>query len=130
MTALLIVSHSEKVAVGVKELALEMASDISIASVGGTSDGSLGSDYDKIYTAMSSLYTPDGVLVLFDLGSSYMTAELAKEAMELEGKDNIQIVGAALVEGSIAAAVQISIGLSIENIVKYLEEEGLLLRKM
>ena len=80
MVSLLIVSHSEKIAQGTRELALEMAPDICIGAAGGTSGGGLGSDYSKIYASLSEIYTPDGVLVLFDLGSSYMTAELVKKA--------------------------------------------------
>jgi dihydroxyacetone kinase phosphotransfer subunit len=119
---MLIVSHSEKIALGVKELALEMAPDICIGAAGGTSEGTLGSDYNKIHTALSDLYTPQGVLVLFDLGSSYMTAALVKETLELEGKDNIHLVDAALVEGAVTAAVQISLGLSIEKVIESLQK--------
>jgi len=121
MASLLIVSHSDKIAQGVKELALEMAPDINIAASGGTIEGTLGSDYNKIYTALTNIYTEDGVLVLFDLGSSYMTAELVKEALALEGKEKIHIVDAALVEGAVTAAVQISLGLTIDEIVQSLE---------
>lgn len=117
MVSLLIVSHSENIAKGVKELASQMCSNIDIDYAGGTSDGQLGSDYNKIYNAMDKLYNPDGILVLFDLGSSCMSAKLAKEAMELEGKDNIHIVDAALVEGAVVAAVQISLGLSVEEVI-------------
>lgn len=120
MVSLLIVSHSEKIAEGVKELALEMAPDIKIAAAGGTLEGCLGSCYNKIYNALVNIYTEEGVLVLFDLGSSYMTAELVKEALALEGKDKILIVDAALVEGAVTAAVLISLGSSIEEIIKRL----------
>ncbi|MFL0247494.1 dihydroxyacetone kinase phosphoryl donor subunit DhaM [Candidatus Clostridium stratigraminis] len=122
MVSLFIVSHSEKIAHGVKELALEMAPEVKLASAGGTIDGKLGSSYDKIYTALSDIYTEDGVLVLFDLGSSYMTAELVKETLILEGKDKIHIVDAALVEGAITAVVQISLGLPINEVMQSLEK--------
>lgn len=121
MISLLIVSHSEKIAQGVKELALEMAPDINIGAVGGTPEGTLGSDYYRIYNTLSEIYTPEGVLVLFDLGSSYMTAQLVKETLEFENKNNIQIVDAALVEGAITASVQISIGSSLEEIIQTLQ---------
>lgn len=120
MVSLLIVSHSEKIAQGVKELALEMAPDICIGAAGGTCESTLGSDYNSIYKALSEIYTDNGVIVLFDLGSSRMTAQLVKEAMELDGKDNIHIVDAALVEGAVTAAVQISLGLSIEKVIESL----------
>jgi dihydroxyacetone kinase phosphotransfer subunit len=121
MVALLIVSHSEKIAQGVKELALEMTPDVPIEAVGGTFEGTLGSDYNKIYNVASKLYTPEGILVVFDLGSSYMTAQLVKEALELEDKTNIHIVDAALVEGAITAAVQISLGSTIKEVIESLE---------
>lgn len=121
MVALLIVSHSEKIALGVKELALEMTPDVPIAAVGGTPEGTLGSDYNRLYSAASELYTSEGILVLFDLGSSYMTAQLVKEALELEGKNNISIVDAALVEGTVTAAVQISLGYPIDEVIESLE---------
>lgn len=122
MVSLLILSHSAALAKGVKELALEMAKGIKITAVGGTSDGLLGTDYGKIYSAMSEIYTSEGVIVLFDLGSSYMTAELAKEALEKEGKPNIYIADAALVEGVVTAAVQISIGKGIAEVLESLQE--------
>ena len=52
MVSLLIVSHSEKLAEGVRELAGEMVSDVPMEAVGGTSDGRLGNDYSKIYEAL------------------------------------------------------------------------------
>lgn len=122
MVSLFIVSHSEKIAHGVKDLALEMTPEVKIAAAGGTIEGLLGSSYDKIYKALSDIYTEDGVLVLFDLGSSYMAAELVKEALILEGKDNIYIVDAALVEGALTAAVQISLGLTIDEVVHSIEK--------
>lgn len=122
MVSLLILSHSEKLARGVKELAEEMAIGVHIAAVGGTLDGMLGSDFDKIYQALSDIYTIDGVIVLFDIGSSYMTAELAREVLVKENKTNIHIVDAALVEGAITAAIQMSINKSIEEILESLKE--------
>lgn len=122
MVSLLILSHSEKLAQGVKELAQEMANGIKIAAVGGTSDGMLGSDYDKIYNSLTEIYTSEGVIVLFDIGSSYMTAELAREAMERQDKRSIYIVDAALVEGAVTAAVQIRIGKSASEVIESLRE--------
>ena len=116
MVALLIVSHSEDLAKGIKKLAEEMANEVKIEAVGGTSDGRLGNDFDKIYEALNSVYSEDGVIVLFDLGSSYLTAELVQETLELEGKNNIKIVDAALVEGAIVAAVEMSLDKSLDEI--------------
>lgn len=122
MVALLILSHSEKLAMGVRELAFEMAKNVNIAAVGGTSDGLLGSDYERIYSTLSRIYTEDGVIVLFDIGSSYMTAELAREALVKEGMPNIHISDAALAEGAVIAAVQAGIGKDAAEILESLQE--------
>ena len=61
----------------------------------------------KIYTALEDIYSDDGVLVLFDLGSSYLTAELVQESFEVDGKrERIKIVDAALIEGAVIAAIE------------------------
>lgn len=116
MVSLLIVSHSEKLANGVKELAQEMAIDVKIEAVGGTSDDRLGNDYNKIYEGICKIYSDDGVVVLFDLGSSYLTAELVKETLEAEGKEKVEIVDAALVEGAVIASIEMSLNRSLEEV--------------
>lgn len=121
MVSLLIVSHSEKLANGVKELAKEMASDVNIEAVGGNEEGGLGSDYNKIFEALDSIYTSDGVIILFDLGSSLMTTQIVMEILEAEGKKNIVILDAPIVEGAVVAAVEISIGQTIQKVVEKLK---------
>lgn len=116
MVSLLIVSHSESLAKGVKELAKEMAGDVAIEAVGGTSDGRLGNDYNKVYEALDRIYTDDGVLILFDLGSSYLTAEMVQETFEAEGRDKIKIVDAAMVEGSVISSMEMSLGKSLDEV--------------
>ncbi|MCF0146854.1 MAG: PTS-dependent dihydroxyacetone kinase phosphotransferase subunit DhaM [Clostridium sp.] len=122
MVSLLIVSHSELLAKGIKELAKEMSGDVVIEAVGGTEDGRLGNDYSKIYEALDKIYTDDGVLILFDLGSSYLTAEMVKEAFEMEGRENIRIVDAAMVEGAVISSVEMSIGRSLDEVCDKLLE--------
>ena len=122
MVALLIVSHSEELAKGIKELAQEMSGDVVIEAVGGTSEGRLGNDYNKIYEALDKIYTSDGVLVLFDLGSSYLTAEMVKEAFEIEGRENIKIVDAAMVEGAVISSIEMSLGRSLDEVCDKLLE--------
>lgn len=121
MVSLLIVSHSESLAKGIKELAQEMAKEVKIEAVGGTFDGRLGNDFNKIYTSLEYIYSDDGVLVLFDLGSSYLTAELVQESFEVDGREKIKIVDAALVEGAVIAAIEMSLDKSLEEICSKLE---------
>lgn len=121
MVSLLIVSHSESLARGVKELAQEMAADVTIEAVGGTADGRLGNDYNKVYEALDKIYTDDGVVILFDLGSSYLTAEMVVEAFEAEGRDKVKIVDAAMVEGAVISSIEMSLGRSLEEVCNKVE---------
>ena len=121
MVSLLIVSHSESLARGVKELAQEMAADVIIEAVGGTADGRLGNDFNKVYEALDKIYTDDGVAILFDLGSSYLTAEMVVEAFEDEGRDKVKIVDAAMVEGAVISSIEMSLGRSLEEVCNKVE---------
>lgn len=122
MVSLLIVSHSELLAKGIKELAKEMSGDVVIEAVGGSEDGRLGNDYSKIYEALDKIYTDDGVLILFDLGSSYLTAEMVKEAFEMEGRENVRIADSAMVEGAVISSIEMSLGRSLDEVCEKLLE--------
>ncbi|QGU94297.1 PTS-dependent dihydroxyacetone kinase phosphotransferase subunit DhaM [Clostridium bovifaecis] len=121
MVGLVIVSHSQKVAEGVKELASQMAVDVPIAAAGGTSDGRLGTDVEKIVNAINEVYSEDGVLIIFDLGSAYMNAEMALEYLEEDMKCKVDIVDTAIVEGAITASVESSINKTISEIKEALK---------
>ena len=121
MVGLVIVSHSNKVAQGVKELTSQMSVNGKIATAGGTADGRLGTDVEKIIDAINEVYSEDGVLVLFDLGSAYMNAEMAIEYLEEDKKDKVEIIDTALIEGALTAAVEASIGKSREEIKESLK---------
>lgn len=123
MVGIVIVSHSGKVAEGVKELALQMENNVPIASAGGTSDNELGTDLEKIILAINQVYSEDGVAILFDLGSACMNAQMAIESLTDEMQKNVKVLDVALVEGAITIAVDSSIGkslLEIEGVVKNL----------
>lgn len=120
MVGIVLVSHSKKLAEGIKELALQMAGNIKIASAGGTEDGRLGTDVNKIVSAIEEVYSEDGVIILFDLGSAYMNAQMAIEFSEYE-EDKIEIVDAAFAEGAVTAAVQSSLNKSKEEVKEALK---------
>ena len=122
MVGVVIVSHSNKLAEGVKEVASQMASEVKIESAGGTCDGRLGTDIEKIKDAIKNAYTDEGVVILFDLGSSMMNTEMAIEFLDEYMRKNIRIMDAPLVEGAVVAAVDSSIGKSLEEIVTELNK--------
>ncbi len=116
MVGIVIVSHSQKLAEGVVELAQAMAmtKDVKIAAAGGLEDGSLGTSYQRIYDAIEEVYSEDGVVVLMDMGSAVMTAEMVLD--DMEGR-NIRLVDCALVEGAVLAAVEAAMGSSLDALV-------------
>lgn len=116
---IVIVSHSQKVADGAKELALEMAPTARIASAGGMKDGSIGTDLQKISEAIESVMSDAGVIMLVDLGSALMTSEMAIETSE--NPSLIEIMDAPIVEGAIYAAIEASIGSDKEKIKSVLK---------
>jgi len=103
MIGLLLISHSPKIASGVKELAEQMTKgQVRIAAAGGTLEGDLGTSTDLIMAAIEELRGVDALLALVDLGSAVMSAEMA---LELAGVPFL-LSGAPLVEGALVAAVE------------------------
>ena len=90
MVGIVVVSHSQKVAEGAKELALQMAADAKIAAAGGLQDGSIGTDMEKITNAINEVMSDDGVIMLVDMGSAIMTSEMAIEMSD--NPEKIKIV--------------------------------------
>ena len=58
----------------------------------------------------------DDALVLLDLGSAALSLELALEELDEADRARVRISEAPLVEGAILAAVQASIGASIDDV--------------
>lgn len=118
MVGIVIVSHSQKLAEGVVEVSRMMAEDVPIADAGGLEDGSFGTSYDKIKAAIDAVYSPDGVVVLADMGSAVMTVEIVLEDMKSE---NIKILNCPLVEGAVLAAVESQKGFTLEKLAATVE---------
>ncbi|HKS45811.1 MAG TPA: dihydroxyacetone kinase phosphoryl donor subunit DhaM [Amycolatopsis sp.] len=100
---LVLVSHSAKLAEGLAELVAQMAPDVTLVPVGGLAEGGIGTDYDEVVAAVQRADSGDGVVLLYDLGSAQMTAELAVES--LPDPDSAVVADAPFVEGAVAAAV-------------------------
>ena len=113
MVGIAIVSHSEILAKSVIELTAMMAENANIAPAGGLEDGSMGTSFERIKSAIESVYSEDGVLVLMDMGSAVMTTEMVLE--DLEGK-KVEMVDCPLVEGAVVAACDSEGNMSMEEI--------------
>jgi multiphosphoryl transfer protein len=118
VVGLVIVSHSAALADGVMELAREMGGgEVAIESAGGMEDGEIGTDAERVREAVERVRSPDGVLVLMDLGSALMSAEMAAEMAEPDGGE-ILLSEAPLVEGAVAAAALAGAGASLEEVAR------------
>ena len=120
---LVIVSHSAQLAAGVVELAGQMVQGKTpIAAAGGAIDDVLGTSTDKILAAIQSVDGPDGVLVLLDLGSAILSAEMALEMLSDEQRERIRLSYAPLVEGAVAAALEASLGRTLAQVQQVAEK--------
>jgi phosphoenolpyruvate-protein phosphotransferase/dihydroxyacetone kinase phosphotransfer subunit len=118
VVGLVIVSHSAALADGVTELAREMGGgEVAIEAAGGMEDGEIGTDAERVREAVERVRSPDGVLILMDLGSALMSAEMATEMAEPDG-GRILLSEAPLVEGAVAAAALAGAGASLDEVAR------------
>ncbi|SDM78401.1 dihydroxyacetone kinase, phosphotransfer subunit [Halogranum gelatinilyticum] len=104
MVGLVVVSHSAKAAEGICEVAAQMGSaKAELVAAGGEEDGEIGTSAPKISEAIEAAADDDGVVVLVDLGSAVMNAELAIEMLDADYE--VRIADAPILEGTLNAAV-------------------------
>jgi multiphosphoryl transfer protein len=118
MVGIVIVSHSADLAEGVAKLAREMAGpEVRIELAGGLDEpGTLGTDAVRVQAAIEHADSGDGVLVLMDLGSAVLSAELALDMLEPGQRARVILSEAALVEGAVAAVVAARLGSPLEAV--------------
>ncbi|MFE9745431.1 dihydroxyacetone kinase phosphoryl donor subunit DhaM [Saccharothrix saharensis] len=112
MIGLVVVSHSRRLAEGVAEVAGQMAPSVRIVPSGGDGSGGLGTDYVAVGEAITQADSGSGVVILFDLGSAKMVADMAAE----EAEGSVVVVDAPLVEGAVAAAVRAQGGAGLAEV--------------
>lgn len=117
MVGMVLVSHSPEVADGTAELVRTMAGEVEMAAVGGDTDGSFGTDPDRIRSAIEGLEA-DEVLVFMDIGSAVLSAETVLEMLEPEVAERVRLVDAPFVEGAFAAGVLASTGADADECIE------------
>jgi phosphoenolpyruvate---glycerone phosphotransferase subunit DhaM len=126
MVGVVVVSHSARIAVGVAELAGQMAGPtVAVEPAGGTEDGGLGTDERRVRAAIRRADRGGGVVVLGDLGSSILTVRHLLDQRSGTfpgGNGHVRLVDAPLVEGALAAAVAASAGASLDDVIRAAEE--------
>lgn len=113
MFSIVIVSHSQKLAEGIVEVAKMMAHNVAVIAAGGNENGELGTSYEKIAAAINEVYTDDGTAILMDMGSAVMTAEIVLESMD---ERRLKLIDAPIVEGAILAAIEAAAETSLEDL--------------
>jgi phosphocarrier protein FPr len=120
VVGLVIVSHSAGLAEGVVQLATQMAGpEVRIGAAGGLDEpDALGTDATRVLAAIEAVWSEDGVLVLMDLGSAVLSAEMATDLMDTKRRELVLLAAAPLVEGAVAAAVSASLGESLARVAE------------
>ncbi|PLR96765.1 dihydroxyacetone kinase phosphoryl donor subunit DhaM [Bacillus sp. T33-2] len=111
---IVLISHSPDIVKGLSALLRQVQEKVPLAVAGGTDENGIGTDMFKIKHALESVYSEKGVVVIFDLGSALINAEMAIET--LEDYQNIKIADAPLVEGAYAAIIQSGIGGTLSEV--------------
>ena len=117
---IVVVSHSAALAAAAGELAAEMAGDrLRMALAGGVDDpdAPLGTDAVKVMAAIEEVDSEAGVVVLMDLGSAVLSAEMARDLLPPDIAGRVVLCEAPIVEGLVAAAVQAAAGAPIDEVV-------------
>ena len=122
MVGLVLVSHSVKVADGLRDMVAQVAGDdVPIATAGGTDDGRLGTSAPRIAAAIRSDFDAgaDAILVLLDLGQRGAQPRAGARGA-VRGRADVES-GSATRRSSkerSSPAVQASIGASLDEVAE------------
>jgi len=117
MIGIVVVSHSRALADAAVALASEMTDPDhrpSIKVAAGLDETTFGTDAAAVSEAITAADSGDGVLVLLDLGSAVLSAEMALEFLDPELAGRVRLSSAPLVEGLVGAAVAAGAGADLE----------------
>jgi dihydroxyacetone kinase phosphotransfer subunit len=102
---------------GLADVAGQMAPSVTIAPAGGLEDGAIGTSFDLITAAIEKADSGDGAVLLYDLGSGYLTAETAVEFLESEQAERVVIVDAPFVLGAVSASIAAHVGGDLRAVI-------------
>jgi phosphoenolpyruvate---glycerone phosphotransferase subunit DhaM len=121
--AIVIVSHSAKVAAGAADMVREMVGEeVRVAHCGGNPEGGLGTDVARIKAAIEEVYNPAGVAMLVDLGGAETNSEMAIELLPEDWQERVAICNAPIVEGAVMAATEAAGGSPLDQVRATAEE--------
>ena len=114
---ILVVSHSAAVAQGTVDIARQMAGDVQLVAAGGTDEGGIGTSFEAITAGIEQLAAADGIVVLCDLGSAYLTTDTALDFLGDDLRARVHVSDAPVVEGTVAAAVAAQTGGDVDAVL-------------
>src|SRR5439155_15475041 len=96
--------------------------DLPVATAGGLEatgeEHTVGTDAARIVDALEQAWSEDGVLVLMDLGSAVLSAEMALEFLDPDRRGKVRLSGAPFVEGAVSAAVAAKLGRPLDEVAE------------
>ncbi|QCV88234.1 dihydroxyacetone kinase [Acidipropionibacterium jensenii] len=115
---IVVVSHSRPLARAAVELAEQMVptSRPPMRIAAGLDENTLGTDATAVSAALEELSECSGVLVMVDLGSSILSAEMALELVDPELAAKVRVSPGPLVEGLVVAVVTASTGADLDSV--------------
>ena len=122
MIGIVLVSHSAALAEGLSDLVGQVSGeDVRVRPAGGSGDGGLGTDPDRIAAAIHAADTGSGVVVLVDIGSAVLSVKALLAGGDVDGID-VRLADAPLVEGAVAASVLAATGADLAAVAAAAEE--------
>jgi phosphoenolpyruvate-protein phosphotransferase/dihydroxyacetone kinase phosphotransfer subunit len=121
LVGIVVVSHSAALAASIVELAREMGgSDVVIEPAGGLDepDRPLGTDASLVLEAVERADQGDGVVVLMDLGSAVLSAEMARDMLPEDRRAHVRLSAAPVVEGAVGAAAAARQGAPLDDVAR------------
>jgi multiphosphoryl transfer protein len=119
MIGIVVVSHSHALGTAAVELAAEMVDESTrpvVEVAAGLDEHTFGTDAAAVAEAIGRADSPDGVLVLLDLGSAVLSAEMALEFVDSDLASRTRLSSAPLVEGLVAAVVTAAAGADLDTV--------------
>jgi len=124
VVALVLVSHSPRLAEGLLELLSQLgAADVPMRLAAGAADGRLGTDPIAVEDAIiAAAAGGQDVVVLPDLGSAVLSVKVALGELDDDVRERVRLVDAPFVEGGVAAAVTAASGADLTAVVAAAEQ--------
>nr|WP_300338088.1 dihydroxyacetone kinase phosphoryl donor subunit DhaM [Actinomyces sp.] len=118
MSGIVVVSHSRQLAEAALDLVAGLVPglEVSVQLAAGTPDAGLGTDPTDVMAGIEAADDGEGVLVLADVGSGIMSAQMALELLAPELAERVVVSPAPLVEGLLAAYAAVGTGCPFDQV--------------